>query len=641
VFLLVGAAAPALSLITPARVLVGPSASLLGVGNASMAPDGTGGVVWRQLSGGIPHIFVARFDEGSWSAPIPVDVGQPGPATFPAIAAGDGGRLLVVWVQPWASESTGGQAPKTIYQLMSALLQPGTDGFGPAMQVDPRDVGDGSGVYPQLAMAPDGDAYVVYRAVTNPLSPNEPQPPGTIAPMQPGDELVDVRVAQFNGLFWSSLGAANRLPAQVTMRKPTAENAPQIAVDRAGDALVVWQEPSIDGFARIWARRLFGGTQGVVMPVSPQNLDGHPVSVDADAPSLSFSDYAGAKVGFRLGGGPGSPLGTPHVMVNTLPSGLADTAVNFTGAVAIGGASTVGVPSVAVDDNGDFQAGFTAASQTQLVTGNETSAGSPRALGPAAGDPALATLDPDGGGAQIWPGLGSGGRPVVQVRQTLPDGGLQTAALSAPISGPVSSMTIGPSGQGDALVAFEQGLSTTAQLAVATVQAPPHSFFAFTPISWVNRRAVTVSWNPAPNVIGSVTYSVLLDGLVRASGLHDLRYRFAPRGLGDGVHQLQIRATDSAGEDTTSPVAKLKIDANPPLVSVRSLAGHRVRVLVRDAGSGARARGTLIEFGDGTHVTGELTAVHHYRGAGRRLITVRCSDKVGNRALDHLWVQVR
>src|ERR1700744_1308103 len=100
-FTLVCVTVPAQALITPVTVVSGPSAGILGVGNVAIAPDGTGGVGWRQLAGGVPHIFVSPFRNGIWGAPIQVDVGQPGPATFPSIAAGSGGRLLVVWVQPW------------------------------------------------------------------------------------------------------------------------------------------------------------------------------------------------------------------------------------------------------------------------------------------------------------------------------------------------------------------------------------------------------------------------------------------------------------------------------------------------------------------------------------------------------------
>jgi hypothetical protein len=630
------------AVIGPTTVLAGPSASILGVGNAALASDGTGGVVWRQLEGGVPHIFASRFQDGSWSAPIEVDAGQPGPATFPAIAAGDGGELLVVWVAPWVSESVGDQPPTTHYQLMSSVLQPGTAGFGAPMQVDPNDVGDGSGVFPSLAMAPDGSAYVVYRVVTNPLTPGVTQPPGTIAPMHAGDELVDVRVAQFNGLYWSALGAVNRAPGQVTMRKPTDANAPVITIDRAGDALVAWQEPDINGVARIWARRIYGTQPGYVLQASPDTISGKPVTVDADAPSLSFGNFASAALAFRLAGGAGNPLGTAHVFINTLQDEFTSGAAAFAGAVPIAGAPGIGQPSVSVDDNGDYQAGFTAGGASELVTGTQTTTGTPQDLGSADGDPALAALDPDGGGATVWPSADGDGRPVVCVRDALPDGGMQTAALTAPVSGPIGSLTIGASGEGDALIAFQQGLSSTSQVVVSAVQAPPHSFFPYTPFTWVKPTAAAVSWGQATSVIGSVTYAVLVDGQTKIRGLRGLRYRLPAAGLGEGKHRIRIIATDSAGQETFSGTASIRVDGTPPAVTVRRLSHGRVRVLVHDSGSGARRSATVIGFGDGTRaVRGAVRATHAYRAPGRYTITVRCADKIGNRAVDHILVAVR
>ena len=217
-------------------------------------------------------------------------------------------------------------------------------------------------------MAPDGTAYVVYRVVTNPLTPGITQPPGTIAPMHPGDELVDVRVAQFNGLFWNSLGAVNRAPGQVTMRKPTAANAPVITVDRGGDAMVAWQEPDIDGVARIWARRLYGTSQGYVL--RGQSRDDRRQAGDRRRrrPVAQLRQLRERRaLAFRLGGGPGSPLGDA-ARVRQHPAGPVHSgAEHFTGPVAIAGAPTIGEPSVSVDDNGDFQAGFTAGGASELV----------------------------------------------------------------------------------------------------------------------------------------------------------------------------------------------------------------------------------------------------------------------------------
>ena len=131
--------------LAPASLIDGPSATIIDVDGAAMAPDGTGGIVYRKLVAGQPHVFVARFLEGAWQPPLQVDGGQPFAATFPAIAAGDGGRLLVVWAEPYAVFGSGGE---TRYQLMSSELQPGAGQFGPAQQIDPKDIGNGTAAYP-------------------------------------------------------------------------------------------------------------------------------------------------------------------------------------------------------------------------------------------------------------------------------------------------------------------------------------------------------------------------------------------------------------------------------------------------------------------------------------------------------------
>src|SRR5580704_17058033 len=63
-------APPALAEIAPASVIDGPSPTILDVDGAAMAPDGSGGILYRKLVAvetepGVfayqPHLFVARF----------------------------------------------------------------------------------------------------------------------------------------------------------------------------------------------------------------------------------------------------------------------------------------------------------------------------------------------------------------------------------------------------------------------------------------------------------------------------------------------------------------------------------------------------------------------------------------------------
>ncbi len=60
-------------------------------------------------------------------------------------------------------------------------------------------------------------------------------------------------------------------------------------------------------------------------------------------------------------------------------------------------------------------------------------------------------------------------------------------------------------------------------------------------------------------MIGNVTYAVVVDGQVRASGLTRRRFQLPMRGLGDGVHHIELIATDDGGQETVSRESDLKV----------------------------------------------------------------------------------
>jgi len=618
--------------LAPAVVLNGPSPTILDVDGAAMAADGSGGVLYRVLVGGQPHLFVSRFLNGLWQPPVQVDGGQQFAATFPAIAAGEGGRLLVVWAEPWATVNQ-----VTRYELMSAEIDPGAAQFGPAVQVDPKDIGDGTAAYPSLAMAPNGQAYVAYRAVTNSLVGS------TIVPPRPGDELIDVRVARYNGqgLSWTSLGNINDHP-QLTMRHPSQSNAPAIGVSRAGNAVVAWQEPDASGVARILARRLFGNRVGTaVLDVSATSANGQPIDAEADAPAIAVGTFGEAKIAYRLAGGAGSPYGSARILMNTLPSEVDPNGAKLQGVTVLAGAPTLGPPSVSSDTVGEFRTAFTAGSSTQLVSGDNFHASSaPLPLGPAAGAQTLTSINPAGGGITVWPSVGASGLPVIAAREDFAQGAWQSALLSAPISGPVGPPALGSSSNGDALIAFAQGPPDQQQVMAAVVKAPPGKFIATAPVGWVKGSAAKISWEAPAEAFGATTYSVLVDGRLRARGLTRLATSLDPRGLGDGVHRVQVLAIDSLQQQTMTSNVTLKIDANPPEAIVRHLAGRRIAVRVIDRASGALAKATTIAFGDGGHSARKLSARHTYQSAGSYTITVHSRDKVGHTLNVNLRVRV-
>ncbi|HUB36129.1 MAG TPA: hypothetical protein VL972_04840, partial [Solirubrobacteraceae bacterium] len=243
------------AVILPAQTIDGPSEEIVGFGGVAMAPDGTGGAVYLKRVGGVPHVFVARFADGHWSAPIRVDTEEPFAASWPRIGAAEGGELIVTWATEYALTPPPEEKPR--YEMLGSELSPGGERFGQAILVD-RDVGEATGMSPELAVSSTGQADLVYRVA-------EPERSSAVK-IRAGDVIQSVRVAHFDGRRWSNLGAVNR-DSEVAMRPPTEANAPRIAIGPTGNGIVVWQEPELNGVARLWARRLFGSTLDYVMPV--------------------------------------------------------------------------------------------------------------------------------------------------------------------------------------------------------------------------------------------------------------------------------------------------------------------------------------------------------------------------------------
>src|SRR4051794_32339338 len=213
-----------------------------------MAPDGTGGVVYRKRVDGRTHIFASQFDGKSWRAPQRVDSGQPFDSSWPAIGAGNGGRLVVAWVQEFGPSSD---------RLYSAGLDPGATRFQAPVPVD-LNVGESTGTYPSLAMNAGGAAVIAYLVMQAPTSA-EP----------PGYARGELRVARYDGTYWSGVGFPLNRNVQAPLRLPVAGASPRVAIDATGNGILAWQEPDDQFIDRIWARRLFGANAGIATQVSP------------------------------------------------------------------------------------------------------------------------------------------------------------------------------------------------------------------------------------------------------------------------------------------------------------------------------------------------------------------------------------
>lgn len=627
----VGVAAPALAVILPAQTIDGPNENIVGFGGVAMAEDGTGGLVYLKRVEGIAHVFVSRYVEGHWLAPIRVDTEESFAASSPRIGAANGGELVVVWATPFATNAKG----RTIDELLGADLGPGASLFGRAIIVAPS-IGEGIGVSPDLAMSSTGQADVVYRIV---------EPDSTIPALHPGDVAEQVRVSRFDGERWSNLGTINR-DTGVSMRPPTEANAPQIAIGPTGNAIVVWQEPEIEngGVARIWARRIFGSSVDFVLPVTATNFHGAPIVTEAEAPSVAISRLGQAEVAYRQTAGPGSRLPGPRVFVNTLPDGESADGAEFSGAVmadndVFGGAgATVGRPSIDVDEQRSVRLLYDDDGTPRVIEGTDhglkpgLSLGPPfvgSQLAPADEVASASVMNPAGGGLSAWPSVDDE-QPAVAVREDFPDGAVQTALVDGGAGGQVGEIAVGRSGLGDGLVAFQQGALGDAAIVAAQVSAPPVASILSVPKGWIRPSQAAISWLPATSADGPLTYKVVLDGRVLSTPAGVLEMRLDPRGLGSGIHQVQVLATDRDDQATLSAPSPLEIDDVPPSVQInRTGGGLAVSVRISDRYSGVDTHAVSVSFGDGHSAAGRAHFRHRYSHAGVYQVVVRVRDNAG------------
>ncbi len=487
--LLLGAG-QARAVVLPATTIDGPSEDIVGFGGVAMAEDGTGGLVYLKRVDGVAHVFVSRYAEGRWQAPIRVDTEQPYAASWPRIGAANGGELVVVWATPYASE---GELP--VDELVGATLSSGSSSFGPAILIDPN-IGDGTGTSPDLAMSSTGQADVVYRVVNRSLQ-------NVIPLLHPGDVIESVRAAHYDGLRWSRLGTINRNPG-ASMRPPTSANAPQVAIGPTGNGVVVWQEPDVEGVARIWARRLFGTSLDYVLPVSAATFNGSPIDDDADAPSVAISKLGQAEVAYRQNVGPGSPLPGPRIFLNILPDGESADGAEFAGAAVVdtavsgGVGAQVGPPSIDIDEKQDMRLVYDSNGTPRVIEGNDRGLSAALSLGPpfAGGEMSSASvMNPAGGGVSAWPSADAQGDPAVGVLENFPSGAAQTALVSGGAGGEVAELAVGRSGLGDGIVGFRQGPLGNAAIVAAQATAPPVQFILTAPTGWVDpRRRSSAGW---------------------------------------------------------------------------------------------------------------------------------------------------
>jgi PKD domain len=600
--MLAALASPALAQPSPAppALIDGPSAAISGLGGMSIARDGTGGLVYSKAVSGISHVFVSALVGGQFQAPVEVDAGLAGASSEPVIAAGNGGVLLVGFINAG--------------QLYVVDKASSAAAFGSAQALA------AGASNPSLQMTNFGKGYLAF----------------TVADAAGHD----VRTAYYDNGTWSlETAPLNDTPADDA---GTGTGAPQVAAAGDGVAIVAWGEGG-----HVFSRRVWGTAPSVV----DEQADAASVSgcgeVSAGDPAVSAGgDSSYADVAFQETVSCGG-VDQSRVLLNRL------RASQYDGVTSADGLSTPGTdsgtdPGVAMTEYG--QGFVTAAGQASnnvvaMELGNNGAYGPVLQVNSLTG---TAAPYPVPGVAGLFSTLvawqqtpGTTGPAEIRLRYEPRASTLgPELVLSSPAAGPTDAargIAATGDGGGDAAVAWVQGTAGSSQIVVDQLYQPPGAAVVPNKLSYSRSAQPVLRWSASSARWGPITYALSLDGTqVGQTGGTSLRL---PAALADGAHTWRVTATNPAGLSGLSKVARIFVDTVPPVLKVTESGPRRagsdefVHLTYRDPAPGSGVAKLTIHWGDGTVTEvkpGTHRVAHVYRRAGRYTVTVTVADRAGN-----------
>ncbi len=232
----------------------GPSVDIQRLGDVDIARDGTGALVYVKLDGGVNHIFASRLINGAWEAPQRIDTGLAGPSSQPVVAASDGGRLAIAFINDT--------------QLVTVVRPAGDQPYGaPAGVAAPAS-------NPAIDMSINGVGYVTFTL--------------------PGASAADVRAARLERKGTTFAVLADPLDVDPAQNAGDGNKRSKVAVAADGSAVAVFGEDGADGRTHVYGRRMFEGR----VSTAPQDLtltdfEGHSAA-GADLPDIDIEDDSGA-----------------------------------------------------------------------------------------------------------------------------------------------------------------------------------------------------------------------------------------------------------------------------------------------------------------------------------------------------------
>ena len=610
-----GAVVPGTALAQPSpappTVIDGPSAAITGLTGLSIARDGTGGLVYTKTIAGVPHVFVSALVGGQFQPAVQVDGALAGPSSQPVIAAGNGGVLLIGFIN-------GGQL-----DVVDRASNTAPFGAPDALAAGASN--------PSLEMTNFGKAYLAFTFADG--------------------AGHDVRAAYYYNGAWSLEGAAlNDTPADDA---GTGSGAPAVAAAGDGVAIVAWGE---DG--HIFTRKVWGTAPSVIdEQADVASLSGCS-EVSAGEPSVAAGgDSSYADVAFQETVSCGG-VDQTRVLVNRL-RGSAYDGIDPADGLSTPGAQSADDPDVAMTEYGQ---GFVTAAgqQTNAVMamelGNNGAYGSVlqvnslSASAPSYPEPGIAGLFSTLVAWQQTPG--ATGPADIRVRYEPRASTLgPEQVLSSPAEGAANAalgLAAGGDAGGDAAVAWVQGSGAGTQIVVDQLYQPPGAATVSKTTSYTSSAQPVLSWTPASGRWGPITYTVTLDGTqIGQTQGSSLR---VPAPLRGGSNTWFVTASNPAGLTAGSKVGRIFVDTVPPVVKVTESGPRRagsnevLRVSYRDPAPASGVATVTIGWGDRTttHVKlGTHRIAHVYRRAGRYTITVTVVDRAGNqtKVVRHVKIQ--
>ena len=594
--------------VAPPVTVAGPSASIQGLSGLAVSRDGSGGLVYLSSVGGVEHVFVSALSGGVFGSPTEVDAALGGASSQPVIAAGDGGLLLIAFINAGqlyvvsrANAATALSAPQSLYS---------------------------GAINPSIDLSIHSEGYLAFDAVDG--------------------AGYDVRDLYYYAGQWQLDSA----PLNVTPADDagTGAGAPKVVAAGDGEGIVAWGEEG-----HIYARRVwYAMSSSVVGQADVPTMSGL-TEVSSDSPDVSAGDNSSyADVSFREVFTMNGSQTISRVLVNRMiGSAFAGPTETDGQSLATGPGATE--PQIAMMQYGN---GF-ATSQLQgsnqvwaTVLGGSGVPGAAQRIdslsNTTAPDPTSAIAG-DYAGLIAWqhdPGLV--GTADIRARfYTTTSGFDPEQVVSNPALGPTNAaegLFAAGDHAGDVAVAYVQGSGPTTTIEVSQLVFAPGSFRAFSNPHYRTTANPKLSWSASRELWGPLTYSVSIDGAPPAT---TSQASFTPPvALSQGPHTFQVTATNIFGLTSSTSAAQFFLDSIPPLGQFTLTGAERKSALLHlsvrasDTPAGvlpadASGIGTVtVSWGDGTsnRIT-RGTATHRYARAARYVLTVTITDRAGNRTV--------